>query len=124
MLALTNEARVAAGLRTLAADGRLADLAAARSQDMGDRGYFSHTTPEGETLFAMLPARGIGYTSAGENIALNSASPGATARTAFSGWMNSPGHKANILREAFGRLGVGVYRTPAGKTYLTQVFLD
>ncbi len=124
VLQLSNGARAQAGLPPLAADARLASLAETRSRDMGDRNYFAHATPEGESIFDFLPELGIRYFAAGENIALNTAAPTSTARVAFDGWMGSSGHKANILRSTFGRLGVGVYRTPGGKTYLTQVFTD
>lgn len=124
VLQLSNDARVAAGLPALAGDPALDQVARTRSQDMGDRNYFSHTTPENTTIFDMLPTFGVSYRSAGENIAMNTASTTNTASTAFDAWMNSAGHKANILRTTFGRLGVGVYRTPAGRTYLTQVFTD
>jgi uncharacterized protein YkwD len=124
VLDLTNEARVQAGLPALSDDSRLGDLARSRSQDMGIRNYFAHTDPDGRDLFDFLAKLGSAYSSAGENIAMNTAAPSQTGRTAFSGWMGSAGHKANILRPTFGRLGVGVYRTVAGKTYLTQVFAN
>ncbi len=119
---LTNQARADAGIAPLATDSAMDRLAGSRSQDMGDRNYFSHTTPENTNLFDMMRQLGISYTSAGENIALNSAGPTQTADVAFNGWMNSSGHKTNILRTSYGHLGVGVYRTTTGKTYLTQVF--
>lgn len=124
VLELTNQARAAAGLPGLAGDAALDRLAGSRSQDMGARNYFSHQTPEGTDIFDMLPQLGIPYRTAGENIAMNTASPAQTAKVAFDGWMNSSGHRANILRSTFGKLGIGVYRTGAGKTYLTQVFTD
>lgn len=124
VLELSNQARSDAGLRPLAGDAALDKLARSRSEDMAVRNYFSHDTPDGTNLFDMLRQLGIPYRSAGENIAMNTAGSLQTATVAFDGWMNSSGHKANILRTTFGKLGVGVYRSNSGKTYLTQVFTD
>ncbi|MBI6546078.1 MAG: hypothetical protein HY692_04745 [Cyanobacteria bacterium NC_groundwater_1444_Ag_S-0.65um_54_12] len=124
VLTLVNQERTKASLRALAGAPQLDQLARARSKDMGDRQYLSHYTPEGTNIFDMFRKAGIAFRTAGENIAKNNALSSDTARVAFAGWMNSPGHKANILNTAYGQLGVGVYRTTAGICYLVQVFTD
>ncbi len=124
VLQLTDQARAQAGLKALVQTQPLTSIAESRSQDMGTRDYFSHVTPDGQNVFDMLTAAGIPYTSAGENIAMNSAPAGQTAQTAFTAWMSDSGHKANILSTAFGHIGIGVYQTSAGMTYLTQDFTN
>ena len=73
------------------------------SSDMFARGYFAHYTPEGESPFDRMNAAGVKYVSAGENLAL-----APTLMLAHNGLMNSPGHRANILRPQFGRVGIGI----------------
>lgn len=79
-------------------------MAQAHSQDMADRGYFSHTNPEGQSPFDRLRAAGIDFSSAGENIA----SGPTTAQAVFDLWMGSSGHRANIERCAYTHHGVGL----------------
>ena len=78
-------------------------VARAHSKDMFTRGYFAHNTPEGKTPFDRMRAANIVFTAAGENLALAQ-----TLEIAHNNLMNSPGHRANILQPAFGRLGIGV----------------
>jgi uncharacterized protein YkwD len=78
-------------------------VARAHSSDMFVRGYFAHNTPEGKTPFDRMRASGIQFTAAGENLALAQ-----TLEIAHTNLMNSPGHRANILHPAFGRLGIGI----------------
>ncbi len=103
MLALVNEERTKAGLSPLVADPELTPVARAHSSDMFARGYFSHYTPEGQDPFARMRAANITFRTAGENLAL-----APTLSIAHTGLMNSPGHRANILRPQFGRVGIGV----------------
>jgi uncharacterized protein YkwD len=103
MLALVNEERRAHGLGPLQADPQAAEVARAHSMDMFARGYFSHITPQGEDPFDRLRRAGVRFRIAGENLALARTLP-----MAHQGLMNSPGHRANILRPAFGRVGIGV----------------
>ena len=103
MLDLVNEERVAAGLKPLAADPELTEVARQHSADMFARGYFAHDTPEGVTPFDRMRAANVRFLTAGENLALAPTIP-----VAHSGLMNSPGHRANILRPEFGRVGIGV----------------
>jgi len=103
MLALVNEERAKSGLKPLVADPELAEVARGHSADMFSRGYFSHYTPEGKSPFDRMHNAQISYTTAGENLAL-----APTLTIAHTGLMNSPGHRANILRPQFGRVGIGI----------------
>lgn len=103
MLVLVNEERTKRGLKPLAYDAALTPVARAHSTDMFVRGYFSHYTPEKTDPFDRMNKAGVKFRTAGENLAL-----GRTLKICHEGLMNSPGHKANILNPAFGRLGVGI----------------
>ena len=103
MLELVNRERVAAGLNPLAPDPELTEVARAHSTDMFARGYFAHVSPDGLDPFERMQRAGVTFRTAGENLAL-----APTVRVAHTGLMNSPGHRANILRPAFGRLGIGI----------------
>jgi len=103
MLELTNQERIAAGLRRLAADPELTEVARRHSADMFARGYFAHNTPEGRDPFDRIREANIHFLSAGENLAL-----APTLQIAHTGLMNSPGHRANILQRDFGRVGIGI----------------
>lgn len=103
MLLLVNKERLKAGLKPLKADPQLTPVARAHSADMFARGYFSHYTPEQKTPFDRLREAKISFLAAGENLAFAK-----TLSIAHEGLMNSPGHRANILNPAFGRLGIGI----------------
>ena len=103
MLDLVNQERAAAGLRPLVADPELTEVARRHSADMFARGYFAHDTPEGRTPFDRMRDANVNFLTAGENLALAPTLP-----VAHNGLMNSPGHRANILRPQFGRLGIGI----------------
>jgi uncharacterized protein YkwD len=103
MLELVNKERIKEGLPPVKADPEMTRVARAHSSDMFVRGYFAHNTPEGKTPFDRMRASGIQFTAAGENLALAQ-----TLEIAHTNLMNSPGHRANILHPAFGRLGIGV----------------
>jgi uncharacterized protein YkwD/uncharacterized membrane protein required for colicin V production len=103
MLDLVNQERQAAGLAPLQADPELTEVARKHSADMFARGYFAHDTPEGLSPFDRMRAASVRFTTAGENLAL-----APTLQIAHTGLMNSPGHRANILRPEFGRVGIGV----------------
>lgn len=120
---LVNDEREGRGGDALIWDDDLTAVARAHSQDMVDRGFFSHTNPDGKALGERLQAAGIAYRMAGENIAWNQgyADP---AGTAVDGWMNSSGHRDNILRTAFTHSGMGVAKTASDAYYFTQVFVD
>jgi uncharacterized protein YkwD len=103
MLEMVNEERRAAGLKPVVPDPELTEVARAHSADMFARGYFAHVTPEGQSPFDRMTHAGVTFRTAGENLAL-----APTLKIAHTGLMNSPGHRANILRPEFGRLGIGI----------------
>ena len=103
MLDLVNNERQANGLQPLAPDPELTEVARHHSADMFARGYFAHETPEGLSPFDRMRSANVRFLVAGENLALAPTIP-----VAHTGLMNSPGHRANILRPQFGRLGIGV----------------
>ncbi|GAA2558097.1 MULTISPECIES: CAP domain-containing protein [Streptomyces] len=113
---LVNEERAKAGCSPVAADSALTDLATAFSKDMAQRGFFDHTDPDGDTPWDRAEAAGISDLG-GENIARGQADAEAVMRA----WMDSPGHKANILNCDFRTLGVGVH-FGAGGPWWTQNF--
>ncbi|MGB9866824.1 MAG: CAP domain-containing protein [Bacillota bacterium] len=118
MLQLINKERQKAGLQPLSVDSRLVELARKKSQDMVDKGYFSHQSPTYGSPFDMMRAAGVTYKVAGENIA---GAP--TVETAHTALMNSPGHRSNILNPGFTRVGIGIVDGgPYGKTF-TQMFI-
>ena len=114
---LVNEIRVKNGLKPLTQDWQLSRVARYKSQDMKDNGYFSHISPTYGSPFQMMKSFGISYRSAGENIAKGYATP----KAVVDGWMNSSGHRANILNSSFTHIGVGYV---AGGNYWTQMFIS
>lgn len=113
---LVNEIRVKNGLLELTYDWELSRVARYKSQDMKDNHYFSHTSPVYGSPFKMMKDFGLSYRSAGENIAKGYGSP----QTVVDGWMNSEGHRANILNASFTHIGVGYV---ADGRYWTQMFI-
>jgi uncharacterized protein YkwD len=111
---LTNLERAAAGCGALHVDPRLTAAAQGHSADMANRGYFSHTTPEGATPWDRAESAGYPNPSA-ENIAMGYR----TAAAVVAGWMGSAGHRANIVNCASHAIGVG-YDSPG--FYWTQLF--
>ena len=103
VVALTNAERAKNGLSALQIDRPLMAAAREKSQDMKDKNYFSHTSPTFGSPFDRLKALGIAYKSAGENIAKGQKSP----EEVVQAWMNSEGHRANILNKDFTHIGVG-----------------
>ncbi|WP_050356347.1 CAP domain-containing protein, partial [Gottschalkia purinilytica] len=116
---LVNIERNKAGLAPLTMDSELSKIARVKSQDMADKNYFSHTSPTYGSPFDMLKKFGVSYRTAGENIAKGYSSP----ESVVKGWMNSEGHRANILSSNFGKIGVG-YVNQGGTTYWTQLFTN
>lgn len=117
MLELVNAERAAAGLGPLRPDPELTEVARLHAADMFYRGYFSHITPEGRGPFDRMRAKNVRFLAAGENLAL-----ARSLQLAHDGLMDSPGHRANILRPAFGRLGVGVLDGGVRGLMVTQNF--
>ena len=103
MLDLVNAERAANGLQPLAPDPELTEVARRHSADMFARGYFAHDSPEGLTPFDRMKDANVRFLTAGENLAL-----APTVSIAHTGLMNSPGHRSNILRPTFGRVGIGI----------------
>ena len=115
---LINQQRINNGLSALVINQELQAVARDKAQDMVDNNYFSHTSPVYGSPFDMIKNYGITYKAAGENIAGNSSNSGAV-----TAWMNSEGHKANILSNSFNYTGIGVVNSSKyGKIYV-QMFI-
>ena len=117
MLELVNKERAKQGLKPLQFDAKLQEVARAHSRDMLARSYFSHYTPEGKDPFDRMRAADVTFLVAGENLALAQ-----TLKIAHNGLMNSPGHRANILRKSFGRCGIGVLDAGIHGLMISQEF--
>lgn len=116
-----NEVRRQHDLNDLAMDSVLREVARQYSAAMGRRDFFSHSGPEGDTVGDRLRAAGVCYRMVAENLAKNYNVPDPVT-AAVDGWMDSPGHRRNILTPAFRQTGIGVWRD--GETfYFTQVFV-
>lgn len=113
---LVNVERAKQGLSPLSIDWELARVAKYKSQDMHDRNYFSHTSPTYGSPFDMIKNFGISYKAAGENIAKGQKS----AAQVVQAWMNSQGHRANIMSTSYTHIGVGYV---ADGHYWTQMFI-
>lgn len=118
ILQQVNAERAKAGLKPLQIDSRLTQTARTKSQDMIARGYFSHQSPTLGSPFDQMQRAGISYRYAGENIAGNSSAAGAMVS-----WMNSAGHRANILNPNFTHIGIGVVKGGPYGMMLTQQFI-
>ena len=116
VIRLVNEQRAKNGLKALTANWELSRVARYKSQDMAVNRYFSHTSPTYGTPFQMIKAFGLTYRTAGENIAYGQRTP----QTVVNAWMNSSGHRANILSASYTQIGVGY--VPNGH-YWTQMFI-
>ena len=115
---LINKQRTNNGLAALKNDSEVQRVARIKAQDMVDNNYFSHTSPTYGSPFDMLKSFKISYKTAGENIAGNSSNS-----SVVTAWMNSSGHKANILNSNFNYTGIGVVSSPKyGKMYV-QLFI-
>lgn len=117
MLQLVNEERRKKGLHDLKPDPQMTLVARAHAKDMFAKGYFAHISLDGKNPFDRMKQRGITFITAGENLALAPTLP-----MAHRGLMNSPGHRANILHPAFGRLGIGILESPVHGLMIAQEF--
>ncbi|MER6413866.1 sigma-70 family RNA polymerase sigma factor [Streptomyces humidus] len=117
VIALVNQERATAGCGPLTEDPLLRKAAQGHSDDMAARGYFDHTDPDGVDPGQRITAAGYRWSTYGENIAMGQQ----TARSVMTSWMNSPGHRANILNCAFKNIGVGIH-DGAGGPWWTQNF--
>lgn len=120
ILDLVNNERSASGCGALSLNGTLNAVADAHSEDMAANDYFDHTNQHGQSPFDRISAAGYQYGTAGENIAVGYRD----AAAVMEGWMNSPGHRRNILNCSFTQLGVGFAQASGGRgsIYWTQVF--
>ncbi len=116
---LVNAERAKNGLKPLKMNAQVNKTATLKSQDMAKLGYFDHNSPTYGSPFNMMKKYGISYKTAGENIAMGQTTP----EQVMKGWMNSPGHRANILRSSFTQIGVGVAKNSSGRLYWTQQFI-
>lgn len=115
---LINAQRTKNGLSALKIDSEVQNVARIKAQDMVDNNYFSHNSPIYGSPFDMLKSFKVSYKTAGENIAGNSSN-----QAAVTAWMNSSGHKANILNSSFNYTGIGVVTgSKYGKIYV-QMFI-
>lgn len=119
VMQLVNAERAKAGLQPLKANWQLSRVARYKSQDMINKGYFSHTSPTYGSPFKMMESFGIKFSSAGENIAMGQRTP----EEVMKSWMNSSGHRANILSPSYTEIGVGVAKDDQGRIYWTQMFI-
>ncbi|HDF4104530.1 TPA: sporulation protein [Clostridioides difficile] len=116
---LVNIERSKAGLNPLTLDSSISNVATKKSQDMIDNNYFSHNSPTYGSPFDMLKKFGISYKTAGENIAMGQKTP----KEVVNAWMNSEGHRKNIMNPNFSKIGVGVAQKSGGSIYWTQIFV-
>jgi uncharacterized protein YkwD len=100
---LVNRVRNENGLPPIRLSARLSNVAQNHANDMFEQGYFSHTNQRGESSFDRIVKEGITYNAAGENIAKGQPTP----QEVMKSWMNSPGHRSNILSNKFGKIGIG-----------------
>lgn len=118
VLALVNEERAKAGIAPLTANASAEKAAVVRSQEI--KSNFSHTRPNGSGFSTALTEAGVKFRSSGENIAYGQNTP----QEVMQGWMNSAGHRANILNQDFTSIGIGHYEDANGIDYWTQLFFN
>ncbi len=116
---LVNKERAAVGLPALKVNTQLAGVAEKKAEDLRDKNYFDHNSPTYGSPFDMMKQFGIKYSTAGENIAKGQRTPS----DVMNGWMNSPGHKANIMNANYTEIGVGYVTDSNGGTYWVQMFI-
>ncbi|NLK85898.1 MAG: SafA/ExsA family spore coat assembly protein [Clostridiaceae bacterium] len=116
---LVNAERAKAGLPALKLNWQLSRVARYKSADMANKGYFSHNSPTYGTPFKMMENFGLRFSAAGENIAYGQRTPAEVMRD----WMNSPGHRNNIMSRSFTEIGVGLAKNKNGVCYWTQQFM-
>ena len=116
---LVNVQRAKADLPALKNNWQLSRVARYKSADMANKGYFSHNSPTYGTPFQMMENFGLRFTAAGENIAYGQRTPAEV----MNDWMNSPGHRSNIMSGSFSEIGVGLAKNKNGVCYWTQQFM-
>ena len=124
LVSLTNRSRAAAGLRALKVDSALTSVARWRSKDMIQRDYFSHDIPGYGNVFKKLDSNGYCYRVAGENIGWNTYPDGEATAAIHRMFMDSSGHRKNILGRSWEAIGIGAYKGSDGKKMWTVLFAD
>lgn len=119
VIRLINLERTNRGLPALATNWQLSRVARYKSQDMIDKNYFSHTSPTYGSPFTMMQSFGLRFSAAAENIAYGQRTP----QEVVNAWMNSAGHRANILSKSYTQTGVGAAKKANGTLYWTQMFI-
>lgn len=119
VIRLVNVERSNRGLMQLKKNWQVARVARAKAKDMAVNNYFSHTSPTYGSPFNMMENFGIRFSAAGENIAYGQKTPQAV----MTAWMNSAGHRSNILSPSFSEIGVGAYKNSNGTIYWSQMFI-
>jgi uncharacterized YkwD family protein/spore coat assembly protein SafA len=119
VIRLVNVERSRVGLPALVENNEVSRVARIKSNDFVKNNYFSHNSPTYGSPFDMLRSFGVNFTAAAENIA----SGQRTASEVMNFWMNSSGHRANILNPTYNQIGVGVARDNNGKVFWTQMFI-
>jgi uncharacterized protein YkwD len=121
VLNLINTVRAGNGLGALQPNQSLTDIARTRSNDMLSRDYFSHYTPEGKTFANIMKECGITYSATGENLAQSKPADIGSPEAFLNAWMNSPTHAANILKNRYGIIGIGMIEN-GGRRIVTTIF--
>ena len=121
--ALINSYRVSSGLNAIAYEPTLTYVAKLRSQDLMDRGYFSHYTPEGTTVFNLIRANGITIKIGGENLGQAMPAEIGSPEAFLNAWQNSSSHNANMLRAGYNYIGVGMVDN-GDRIVVTTVFTN
>ena len=124
LVALTEGARLGAGVDRLAVDAVLGSVARWRSRDMAERGYFSHDIPDVGTVFRRLDATGYCYELAGENIGWDIDADAAAPASIQAMFLASPGHRRNVLDARWDVLGIGAFKAADGRKMWTVLFAD
>lgn len=119
VLDLVNKERAKVGASPLKLNAELSKVATEKSQDMINKNYFDHISPIYGSPFDMMKRFGISYKSAAENIAMGQKNPSEV----MNSWMNSNGHRKNILSSSYTEIGVGIAKASNGQLYWTQMFI-
>ncbi len=118
---LVNQGRTSEGLKALKRDERLANAARSHARRMAQQGFFSHVDPERGDLIERLNQANIPWRKAAENLFTEKGYPDPAQRTVQS-WMNSPGHRKNLLDKDVTHAGVGAARAPDGAVYVVEIY--
>lgn len=119
VIRLVNVERSKNGLTALRGNWQLSRIARYKAENMRDKNYFSHTSPDYGSPFDMIKNFGISFSAAGENIAMGQQN----ASSVMTSWMNSTGHRQNILNTGYTEIGVGIAKTSNGSIYWVQQFI-